>query len=246
MNVTVLVDFENDSARTAVEVADALGDELWGVRLDTSERLVDAGLRASTGPTRRAASPPSSSSWSAGRSTRAGHGRVRIVVSGGFDAERIAAFEERRRAGRRLRRRLVAAPRGRTTSRPTSSGSTGAPAPRSGARSARTRASSSSLRRPRSRGGPGSVAADAAAPEVLRAREGNLERGRVRRCALHAVGAAEQLCLVARKRREVRRVGGGQRQPQAVALGDLGEGGEDLDVEAGDLCRSGPASATSR
>ena len=36
MNVTVLVDFENDSVRTALEVAEALGDQLWGVRLDTS------------------------------------------------------------------------------------------------------------------------------------------------------------------------------------------------------------------
>src|SRR3712207_8506849 len=44
MNVTVLVDFENDSVRTALEVADALGDRLWGVRLDTSERLVDRSL----------------------------------------------------------------------------------------------------------------------------------------------------------------------------------------------------------
>src|ERR671937_1788233 len=41
MNVTVLVDFENDSVRTALDVADALGDRLWGVRLDTSENLVD-------------------------------------------------------------------------------------------------------------------------------------------------------------------------------------------------------------
>src|ERR671923_1611136 len=32
MNVTVLVDFANDSATTALEVADALGDDLWGVR----------------------------------------------------------------------------------------------------------------------------------------------------------------------------------------------------------------------
>ena len=37
MNVTVLVDFENDSIGTALEVADALGERLWGVRLDTSE-----------------------------------------------------------------------------------------------------------------------------------------------------------------------------------------------------------------
>src|SRR5213076_3637588 len=49
MNVTVLVDFENDSVRTALEVADALGDRLWGVRLDTSESLVDRSLWAEMG-----------------------------------------------------------------------------------------------------------------------------------------------------------------------------------------------------
>src|SRR3954467_12870214 len=41
MNVTVLVDFVNDSVGTALEVADALGDRLWGVRLGTSEALAD-------------------------------------------------------------------------------------------------------------------------------------------------------------------------------------------------------------
>ena len=35
MNVTVLVDWENDSVSTALEVARALGPMLWGVRLDT-------------------------------------------------------------------------------------------------------------------------------------------------------------------------------------------------------------------
>ena len=49
MNVTVLVDFDNDSVATAVAVADALGGDLWGVRLDTSERLVDAGLAPDAG-----------------------------------------------------------------------------------------------------------------------------------------------------------------------------------------------------
>src|ERR671923_302524 len=44
MNVVVLVDFVNDSVRTALEVADALGDKLWGVRLDTSGQLVDRAL----------------------------------------------------------------------------------------------------------------------------------------------------------------------------------------------------------
>src|SRR5439155_11278115 len=41
LNVTVLVDFDNDSVKTALAVADALGERLRGVRLDTSETLVD-------------------------------------------------------------------------------------------------------------------------------------------------------------------------------------------------------------
>ncbi|MBA3429363.1 MAG: quinolinate phosphoribosyl transferase, partial [Actinobacteria bacterium] len=49
MNVTVLVDFENDSVRTALEVAEALGPSLWGVRLDTSDRLADLSLQAKHG-----------------------------------------------------------------------------------------------------------------------------------------------------------------------------------------------------
>src|SRR5207302_6494740 len=49
MSVTVLVDFENDSAQTALAVAEALGDRLWGVRLDTSETLVDRSLLAEMG-----------------------------------------------------------------------------------------------------------------------------------------------------------------------------------------------------
>src|SRR4051812_29164400 len=43
-NVTVLADFDNDSVGTALAVADALGDDLWGVRLDTSGTLVDRSL----------------------------------------------------------------------------------------------------------------------------------------------------------------------------------------------------------
>src|SRR3954452_16276280 len=90
MNVTVLVDFTNDSARTAVEVADALGEDLWGVRLDTSEALVDISLQAAGGP------PGVSPELVRVVRTAlddAGHERVRIVVSGGFTAEKIAGFE---------------------------------------------------------------------------------------------------------------------------------------------------------
>jgi nicotinate phosphoribosyltransferase len=91
MNVTVLVDFENDSTRTAVEVADALGDDLWGVRLDTSESIVDQALQPQDGPP--GVSPELVGLVRAALDD-AGHQRVKIVVSGGFTAEKIAAFEE--------------------------------------------------------------------------------------------------------------------------------------------------------
>ena len=93
MNVVVLADFENDSVRTAVEVADALGDQLWGVRLDTSERLVDRSLWDDMGDFK-----PTGVNEALVRRVRAGldaagHERVKIVVSGGFDAARIREFE---------------------------------------------------------------------------------------------------------------------------------------------------------
>jgi len=90
MNITVLVDFENDSVRTSLEVAQALGDRLWGVRLDTSERLVDVCLE---GTGLRGVQPELVENVRAALDA-AGHERVRIVVSGGFDAERIRRFEE--------------------------------------------------------------------------------------------------------------------------------------------------------
>ena len=95
MNVTVLVDFENDSVRTALEVADALGDRLWGVRLDTSELLVDRALWHEMGRLQaHRGEPRPGRRRSARRSTPAGHDGVHIVVSGGFDAEKIREFEK--------------------------------------------------------------------------------------------------------------------------------------------------------
>jgi nicotinate phosphoribosyltransferase len=94
MNVTVLVDFENDSVETAVAVADALGDRLWGVRLDTSESLVDRSLWEEmgdftpTGVNERLV-------WNVrdGLDAR-GYEHVRIVVSGGFTVAKIRSFED--------------------------------------------------------------------------------------------------------------------------------------------------------
>jgi nicotinate phosphoribosyltransferase len=96
MNVTVLVDFENDSLRTALAVADALGDQLWGVRLDTSESLVDRTLADDpAAPKLTGVNEELARRVRAGLDA-AGHQRVKIVVSGGFDAEKIARFEAAR------------------------------------------------------------------------------------------------------------------------------------------------------
>ena len=98
MNVTVLVDWENDSTRTAVEVADALGDDLWGVRLDTSGTVVDRSL---WGDMERSPRPPFTPTGVNERLVEkvrgalddAGHQNVKIVVSGGFTVDRIKEFE---------------------------------------------------------------------------------------------------------------------------------------------------------
>jgi len=89
MNVTVLVDFENDSVRTALEVAEALGGNLWGVRLDTSERLEDVSL---TG-TGNFGVTPELVRRVRGALDAAGRLDVHIAVSGGFTVEEIARFE---------------------------------------------------------------------------------------------------------------------------------------------------------
>jgi nicotinate phosphoribosyltransferase len=93
MNVTVLVDFENDSIRTALAVAEALGDRLWGVRLDTSETMVDRALLDEMGQFKPTGVNPRLVERVREALDAAGHRDVRIVVSGGFDAARIRAFE---------------------------------------------------------------------------------------------------------------------------------------------------------
>jgi len=95
VNVVVLVDFENDSVRTSLEVARAMGDRLWGVRLDTSRTLVDRSLWNELGDF-----DPRGVNERLVRKVRdaldeSGFERVKIVVSGGFDVERIREFEEK-------------------------------------------------------------------------------------------------------------------------------------------------------
>jgi nicotinate phosphoribosyltransferase len=94
MNVTVLVDFENDSVRTALDVARALGPRLWGVRLDTSESLVDRSLWEEMGDFKPTGVNPRLV-WKVRKALDdEGFEAVRIVVSGGFTVDKIGEFEE--------------------------------------------------------------------------------------------------------------------------------------------------------
>jgi nicotinate phosphoribosyltransferase len=93
MNITVLVDFENDSVKTALEVAHALGPKLWGVRLDTSEQLVDRSLQDEIDDVKPTGVNPLLVEKVRAALDAAGFNDVRIVVSGGFNAARIREFE---------------------------------------------------------------------------------------------------------------------------------------------------------
>jgi nicotinate phosphoribosyltransferase len=93
MNITVLVDFDNDSVGTAIAVAEALGDRLWGVRLDTSERIVDRTLQDVPNQEAHHGVTPLLAQHVRRGLDAAGFAHVRIVVSGGFNAAKINAFE---------------------------------------------------------------------------------------------------------------------------------------------------------
>jgi len=95
INITVLVDFENNSVQSALDVARTLGPKLWAVRLDTSDMLVDRSLWDELGDFK-----PTGVNERLVRKVRDaldndGFEHVKIVVSGGFTIEKIEEFEER-------------------------------------------------------------------------------------------------------------------------------------------------------
>ena len=93
-NIVVLVDFENDSVRTSLEVARALKDRLWGVRLDTSGQLVDRALWNEMGDFDPRGVNERLVLKVREALDRDGFEPVKIVVSGGFTVDRIRAFEQ--------------------------------------------------------------------------------------------------------------------------------------------------------
>jgi nicotinate phosphoribosyltransferase len=92
-NIVVLVDFENDSVRTSLEVARALGPRLWGVRLDTSGQLVDRSLWDELSDFDPRGVNARLVHKVRDALDRDGFERVKIVASGGFTVEKIHAFE---------------------------------------------------------------------------------------------------------------------------------------------------------
>jgi nicotinate phosphoribosyltransferase len=100
VNVTSLVDFQNDVVNTSLGVAHALGARLWGVRVDTSESLVDRAILreleekegVAVGELRGVT--PRLVELLRDALDRNGYRHVRIVASGGFDADKIRRFEQ--------------------------------------------------------------------------------------------------------------------------------------------------------
>ena len=91
-----LVDFDNDCVNTSLRVAEALGDRLYGVRLDTSEMMVDRSLFDQMGYFKPTGVNPQLV-WNVRRALdAAGFTRVRIYVSGGFTVDKIRDFERER------------------------------------------------------------------------------------------------------------------------------------------------------
>ncbi|TMC77865.1 MAG: quinolinate phosphoribosyl transferase [Chloroflexi bacterium] len=97
-----LVDFQNDVVNTSLGVAHALGARLWGVRVDTSESLVDRAILrelekkegVAVGELRGVT--PRLVELLREALDRNGYRHVRIVASGGFDAPKIRRFEDLR------------------------------------------------------------------------------------------------------------------------------------------------------
>ena len=94
VRLIALVDYENDSVATSVAVARALEGRLWGVRLDTSDYMVDRSVVPQMGAF-RPTGVNTALVWNVRNALDAeGFGDVKIVVSGGFTLARIRAFEE--------------------------------------------------------------------------------------------------------------------------------------------------------
>lgn len=90
VNLIALVDFNNDCVGTSLEVARYFDKRLWGVRLDTAGNLRDISV-TSTGNDSFGVCPELVSKLRKALD-REGFGWIKIIISGGFNAERIKRF----------------------------------------------------------------------------------------------------------------------------------------------------------
>lgn len=95
VNLVALVDFDNDCIGTALKCARALGNRLWAVRLDTSEMLVDRSLLPHMGAFKPTGVTPELTFMTREALDREGFDHIKIIASGGFNPEKIEAFEKR-------------------------------------------------------------------------------------------------------------------------------------------------------
>jgi nicotinate phosphoribosyltransferase len=96
IRVIALVDYHNDCVQTSLEVARELKDILWAVRLDNSGTMVDRSLwdeMMQFDP--RGVNVRLAEKVREGLD-REGFSHVKIIVSGGFNAEKIASFEQQK------------------------------------------------------------------------------------------------------------------------------------------------------
>lgn len=95
VNLIALVDFENDNIKTSLECARALGDGLWGVRLDTSGTMVDRAIIDEMGSFDPTGVNPRLAEKTRQALDAEGFEHVKIIVSGGFNPKKIAEFERK-------------------------------------------------------------------------------------------------------------------------------------------------------
>lgn len=94
IRLITLVDFENDCVGTSLAAARSLGPRLYGVRLDTSETMVDESIIPEMGTFKPTGVNPQLV-WNVRRALdEAGFRSVKIVVSGGFTVDKIRQFEQ--------------------------------------------------------------------------------------------------------------------------------------------------------
>ena len=94
VDLVALVDFDNDSVGTSLRCCEALGDRLWGVRLDTSNTLVDKSILPVMQNFKPTGVTPKLVEMTRRELDSHGFTHVKIIVSGGFNPDRIAEFEK--------------------------------------------------------------------------------------------------------------------------------------------------------